>query len=47
MKIFLLEFKNADGEVFAREICGPSLAAVIAYVEKKDGLTFVSEIEPR
>jgi len=47
MKTFLLEFKNANGEVFVREICGPSLEEVIAYVQKKDGLTFVAEIQPR
>ena len=42
--VFFLLFQNPEGEQFAHEMMGPSLEEVIAFIEKRDGVKFVSEI---
>jgi len=45
LPVFHLLFLTPEGEQVPVEIAGPSLEEVVAFVEKRDGVTFVSEIK--
>jgi hypothetical protein len=47
LDIFLLLFRNIDGRNYPVEIAAATKDEAIAFIEKRDGSTFVTVINPR